>query len=527
MPKDMGTKVWLRHVAVAAAYALLYGLARQLSFPNWNLFAGLRFCALLFVPYRYWPALVVGEFLPLAYTGITCGPKYGWLWAATFMVPPMLFIMPVVRWCRGRRRIFPTRNSTGVNVFLACALSVSAIATAVNMGTFGLMRGPQVEAFHYQAHAVASWYFIGNYIGILTIVPLLLLAREELCSTDKHRIWSKLSESRLVMDTVCLFLPSLALLVWLASLYANQEARMAMFLPVAWLALRHGWRGAALGGTAASIAVAQTIPAAHDSNTLSALVFVAFTVSTMMLLGGRIALLHERERRERRDAQLAFAVAQRNAHLGELQLQQISHALEQMSGSIQDSYTQLLGRLRCLLPGSDERSYYRQAAVAQHQIYRLADSLYPVALREQGLQAALREGSVPRALDEAGIAYWCEITGTGLDQLSKSVHMALYRLSCEAVALACAERNISRIHVGLRCGSFHGRRWALLRVESRRDYERLSRVRWDDLAPALRGSGLGLGALKDRAAVFGGRVRVRSLPDCSRISIILFDSDIH
>jgi len=243
------------------------------------------------------------------------------------------------------------------------------------------------------------------------------------------------------------------------------------------------------------------------------------------MLGARIAVLHQREERERTDSRLALAMAQRNVYLGELQLRQTSYALEQMSGAIQASYTQLLGRLRCLLPGTDERTYYRQAAVAQHQIYRLADSLYPLSWRDRGLPAALREGSIPRALDEGGIVYWCDIQGD-VEQLSTSVHMALYRLASEAIAVACAKRNVSKVRLRLRGGLSGGRRWAVLCVDSDVDYERLARVRWDDIQSALGGSGMGLGALKDRAGIFEGKVHVRAHGTGNRISLMLFDPEI-
>lgn len=530
MLRAMGRSTWLRHVAVAIAYALAYLLLRHFSFSHWLISTGLRFSALLFVPYRYWPALLVGETAALAENAIACAGEYGWLWGVGFMVPPMLFLMPLVRWCREHRRLFPSPTTTNINVLLFCAFLASVIWTAVNMATFSLMRGPAVDAFHYRAVVVAGWYFIGSYMGAITVAPLILLVREEWHSANRQRLWTRLSESPMVMETVCLLLPSLALLAWLASGPAgdaSQEARIAMFLPVAWLSLRHGWRGAAVGGTAACAAVVLTMPSAHDSGTLHALIFIAFTVTTMLMLGGRITLLHQRDERERAEARLAFAVAQRNVYLGELQLRQTSYALEQISGAIQTSYTQLLGRLRSLLPGADERNYYRQAAVTQHQIYRLADSLYPLAWRERGLLAALREGSTPRILDEAGIAYWCNISGNPqLDGLSTSLHMAAYRVACEAVALACSKRDISHIHLRLRAGSFRTRRWIVLCVDSYVEYERLGRVRWNDLIPALGGSGLGMGALKDRAAIFGGQVRTKSLPRGNRISAILFDPEI-
>lgn len=515
-------------MAVAAAYALAYSALRELTFSHWALYAGFRFSVLLFVPYRYWPSLLVAEGGSLAYVGITCADEYGWLWSTFFMVPPIAFAMPIVRWCRDRHRLFPDRTTTSMNVLLSSTFVVSLIWTAINMGTLVLMRGPRTEALHYQE--IAGRYFIGNYLGILSIVPIVLAIREELLGRGVARLWARMSESRLVLEAASLLLPSLAFLVWMAvgptGRTGQEEARIAMFLPVAWLALRHGWRGAAVGGTAASIAVVLTMPSIHDGATVQAQSFIAFATTTLLLLGGRIAVLNEREAREKAGVRMALGVAQRNIYLGELQLRQTSHALEQMSGALQASYTQLLGRLRCLLPNVDERTYYRHAAVTQHQMYRLADSLYPMAWRERGLSAALREGSMPRALDEAGIAYWCDADGDALAGLSTSLHMAVYRLTCEAVSLACAKQNISRIHVRLRCGSFGGRRWVVLRVDSKVDFERLSKVRWDDLIPALGGSGLGMGALKDRAAIFEGKVRSRSSGEGNRLSVILFDPDI-
>jgi glucose-6-phosphate-specific signal transduction histidine kinase len=529
MPRELWKSAWLRHVAVAIAYALAYTAAHHLSFSHWAVFAGVRLSALLFVPYRYWPALAVGEGAALVGNAVDCASVYGWWWGATYMVPPMLFAMPVVRWCRDRRRLFPTSSTTNMNVLLLTIFLVALIGTAVNMGTYSLMRGVEVEDFKVKGLVVAGWYFVGNYMAMLALVPLVLLVREALLTSDGGRLWARLSESRLFLDTVCLLLPALALLVWLASSAAgeaSQEARVAMFLPVAWLSLRHGWRGAAVGGTVASIAVVLSMPAVEDSDTLHAQVFVAFTTTTMLMLGGRIAALHERETRGLIDARVAFAVAQRNLSLGELQLRQTSHALEQMSGLVQASYTQLLGRLRCLLPGTDERTYYRQAALTQHQMYRLADSLFPLAWRERGLHSALREGAMPRALDEAGIAYWCSIRGADVEGLSSNLRIALYRLACEAVTLACSKRDISRINLQLRCGSFGGRRWAVLCVDTEVDYAQLGKVRWDELSPAFGSSGLGLGAIKDRATIFGGRARKRPLVHGHRISAILYDSDI-
>ena len=524
MRRGTGRSIWLLHVAVALAYALGYSLLREVSYSHWVLFGGFRLSALLLVPYRYWPALLAGEVGPLTYISLSCLDSFGWAWSAVMLVPPIGAAMPIARWCREQRRLFPTKATTSMNMLLLCALLVSIVWAAMNLAALAVVRLPS-GALPLQYGMAAGRYFLGNYLGVLTLVPLVLLIREELIAVPTRRLWARMSESRLALDSVSLLLPSLALLVWLGSGIgdANQAARVAMFLPVAWLAARHGWRGAAVGGTAASIAVVLTMPGVYDTGTMQAQVFIAFTITTMLLLGARIASLHQREQQESAEARTVLAMARRNVYLGEMQLRQTSFALEQMSRTIESTHNQLLGKLRFLLPGTDGRQYYRQAASTEQRMYRLADRLYPLAWSERGLPAALREGSLPRALDEAGIAYWCEIGSGGLSQLSTDVHLALYRLVCEAIACACAERDIGRIDLRLRGGIFGGRRWAVLRVDSYAEEGASSRVRWDGLLPILGGSGLGMAAINDRVGVFEGKARARQFGGGHRISLMLFD----
>ena len=66
----------------------------------------------------------------------------------------------------------------------------------------------------------------------------------------------------------------------------------------------------------------------------------------------------------------------------------------------------------------------------------------------------------------------------------------------------------------------------MLCVDSDVDYDRLARVRWDDLLSALGGTGMGLGALKDRAGIFEGKVHARARGNGNRISMILFDPEL-
>lgn len=526
---QMGTRAraLLGHVLVAVAYAIGFALLRQISFSHWLVFAGLRLAALLLVPYRYWPALAIGEMGPLAYTGITWLDQFGWLWSMLIMVPPIGLAMPVVYWCRERLHVLPSKSAINMGALLLCTLLVSVIWTVSNMGILAAAQLPPGYP-PLQYGVLAARWMLGNYLGVLTLTPLILLLREDLLATPLREFAKRISDSRLALESLSLLLPALALLTWFgsgASGNVRQAAQMAMFLPVVWLALRHGWRGAAIGGTAASIAIVLMMPARYDDDTLRAQVFVAFTITTMLLLGARIAALNQREQQERADFRLTLALAQRNVHMGEMQLRKASEALEQIRATVHSVYQHRPGHSRQLLPDSDERSYQRQAAGTQEQLYRLADSLYPLAWEERGLPAALREGSMARVLDETGLLYRCDIRGGALGQLSPAVQMTLYRLAFEAIVCACADRDITDIGVRLRSGAFGGRLWAVLCVDSRASQQRVGRVRWDELVPRLAkaSTGMGLEAMRDRAEIFEGRVRARALPQLSRISIMLFE----
>lgn len=516
----------IRHALVALAYGAVFVLLRQVSFSHWVLFAGLRLCMLLFVPTRYWAALAIGEMVPLAWTAIPYGHLYGWIWAVLYTMPPIALAMPVVRWCLRRTGMLRpgTPVASHLGDFLLCTVLASVVWTATNLATMAVTRLPAGYVPPTFGELAARW-FLGNYIGVLTIVPLLLALRDVAGRIPPSRWREALNRSQMLPDVILLLLPALALLGWLAMGATGQAvaqvARMSMFLPVAWLALRQGWYGAAIGGASASLAVVLTKPSIADVATMQGQVFIAFTITTMLLLGGRITALRLREQREQEEVRRALALAQRNVQLGELQLRQMADAIEEVRESVQGTFGLLLERLRHLPPSNAEREYRRRAAITQQQLFRLADSLYPVAWRDSGVEAALRSGSIARALDECGVRYWCEVDGPGLESMAGDVRLSLYRLVCEAVASACASRHVSDITVRVRTMMLGGQRCAVLRVDSATQADHANHVRREDLLLRLSSSGLGLDAIRDRVEAFQGKVRVRSRGAGERLSLLL------
>lgn len=530
--EDPLDKKWLPHVAVALAYAAGFALLRSVSFSHWELIAGFRLSVLLLAPYRYWPALLLGEMGPLAYTALECMDRFGLVWACVFMLPPMAWSMPIAYFCRERLRVISRIEGTvDISHLLICALLVSLICTGRDTLTMALTKLPQDYVLPSYRVLMARW-FLGNYLGILTLVPLVMLFRQRWTGLFKRKVVRRVIGGRAWMELLPFLVALLALLFWSlggASDDARQTLQMLMFVPVVWLSLRRGWQGAAIGGTLASLMVVFLMPSRYDQQTLQAETFLSFAITAMLLLGGRIAILVERGFRESREACLALALAQRNVQLAEAQLRQAAQAMQQVRETVQAGHHSTMVQLRHLLPGIGEREYSRHATEAQEQLYHFADTLYPSNLEKRGISSALREGPVARALDEAGVVYWCDTPETGLEQLSQPLRMALYRLTNESIAQLCRRRSVSNVHVRLRVGSFGGRLWAVLCVDGVSQPERLERVRWDALLPRIMcgSADMGMETIRNRVGIFQGHARSRSMRcagrQTSRISMIVFE----
>ncbi|WP_266157599.1 MASE1 domain-containing protein [Dyella silvatica] len=522
---------WLRQVAVVAVYALSYGLLRQVSFVHWFLPAGLRLLCLLFVPYRYWPAMIVGEMLPLAKISYDCLDQFGPVYALIKLFPPIVLAMPIVRWCRSRLSLFDAQHSVRMSTLLFCTLLVSMV-TAVRDISFLYTLREQPPGENPMFWDWGSQYFLGNYLGILTVVPLALLIRDIWREGTPNTLWKRLSRNRLVFDGVGLLLPALVLLTWLAANVSGDfslVARMAMFMPVAWMALRHGWSGVALAGSAASLCVALITPDESDAITLQAQVFISFAITTLLMLGARIATLRVHEEKERMDGQLALQLAQQGLYLGELRMCQTADALEQVGSAIQQSHNRFLERLRNMLSTTEERVYYRQAIATQQQVFRLADSIYPRTLQSRGFPSTLNNGPIAKAMDDMGIAYDSNLSGRGWSRLDPGVQIALYRLACEAVVhLFEQSQSIDQLRLVLRAGETHGRRWAVLKIDAVFDRSKASREpkqnEWEELSYRLGVGGLGLDAIRDRARIYGGAIHTRSTSKGARLSLLLHDT---
>ncbi|HTC26289.1 MASE1 domain-containing protein [Dyella sp.] len=530
MLKSIAENKWVRQIAVALGYALIYTVLRPYSGGVWTVTAGLRLSCLLLFPYRYWPALIVGEGAAILAFYYPLAERFGSLWVAVNSIPPMLIGAPVVWWCTRKLGLFPSKRTIKLKALLFCIATLSLIWVATSFAS-GFTASASASVSHHYQWIEIPYSVLGKYVGILTIVPLALALklRERLPWRAQLNQWAK---SRLTLDIAMLLLPTLAVLVWMyrsASVDVRQVIHMAMFLPVAWLTSKHGWRAAAIGTTVVMFCIFIGTVSQPDLGLVETQAFIAFASTSLFALGVRISAQNALEEQERLNAHAAVKLAQQGLYACELRMRQTAQALEQIGGTLQLTHTRLLNRFKHMLPLTEGQTYFKQAATTQNQVYRLAESMHPTAWRERGLPAALRE-TIARSLDESGMAYRFQLKGRGLSQLSSGVHAAIYRLACEAVVYICEQQEWSSVAITLRGGLTNGQQWAMLRVEGITQPSHVNDPIYTkcdsrQLALKLGTNGLGIAAMRDHVRLYEGDLHVRRIDDKIQISALVHDAN--
>lgn len=286
-------EVWGQHVAIAAAYVGFYEICRHLSVTQWMLMSGLRLACMVLLPTRYWPALVLGEELPLLENALLWGHKFGVLWALLAAVPMALLWIPVLKPLRNRWPVYSTAGGFQMAAFLSANLLTAAISAATTTVILVVsLRHMPGESSDIAAGDYFRAYLLGAYLGGLTLTPTVVGLYERFRALGGQPLTVRaVGRSALLRDLLGWVLPSLAVLTWMAlatsSETLRQVARLAMLVPVLGMTWRHSWHGTAMAGFAASAATALTSQAFLDSQMVHAQVILAMALSGALLWSAR------------------------------------------------------------------------------------------------------------------------------------------------------------------------------------------------------------------------------------------------
>lgn len=524
---------WQMHVGVAVGYGLLYLLIHPLSTAHWPIHTGVRLACLLLFPYRFWPALLAGEAVSNFCEVYPCLDSLGLAWVIARSIPPFIFVMPIVWWCRTYVPPLPARRVIDIKALIICVLLVS-LGGMLYSTLAGFVATPADGSSAFGP----SWvilFFLGPYLAILSVTPWVLMIGLDYRRGHLREQVKKILASKLTLEIGLFLVPLIVLLEW-PDIHGNEQIKllipMAMFVPLTWLTLKHGWRGAAVGCPIVIACIALPVPLENLFEEklfpTAAQVFLVLSVTGLFALGARISEQLTHEQAERRSALNVQRLARQSIHIHEQRMRRTSRALEYLAGNLHMTNAGLFERMRRVVPNVESHAFYKQAMTTQSQMYRLAESMHPLAWRERGLPAALNE-TIARALDEAGIAYRCDITGRGFTRLAPSVLAATYRTACEAVVYMCARLACTSVHLTLRGGETNGRRWVVLRVEG--TLEPVGTVNavypngerhW--LPSTLGASALELTEIRDQVSIFDGILHTEVFRDGLRITALLHDA---
>lgn len=508
----------LHFLALLLGYPLAHQVAYAVASLVWYPPAGMRFAIFLLVRPAWWlPALAANELFDW------------WLhperWELRFR-DPVWFCALVTGSALGplllrRRRIAGIDSLSSVGWLLGAMLLSSAAASLVNVSW------PYRDASGEVAHGGLSLdvlflqMMLGDYLGMLILVPLALMCFRQPPEASHWHAWRT--------DVPLVLAPVLAAAAWILRGADHYQTYLFIsglcLVPVMYLAFRSSWRGAALGLAAATAIVGVSgwangqIPA-----TTGGQFFIAVTGSAVLVLGVAIEALRSSQDSLRRQN---VTLAARNARLDELATQLRDTARRNLSlsedlrrwitGEVHDEIGQNLTALQVHLKIAQARAVPAEVLAPMREVVSsmrrsvsgLLAGLRPVELDEFGLVLALREGAIRDTVEAAGLAYSLSIGGDPdlLSALDSDSQTAIYRVVQEAATNTVRHARAGRFRV-------------LVRARETRAGIQVLLCCVDDgigIPGTRRPGGIGLRCMEDRVVSFGGRVRIRSGAQGTRI----------
>lgn len=491
-------------LALAALYALACWATRQISLDQFYLPAGIRVAALLLCPPRLWGYLILGEYAYFAQMRYPMIDRYGLPWvvlASACLIPAVALVVAL------HRRHLATCGEAWMLSIAAWA----ALATAVLKLGLAHLLWPTPPSDPILGTAIR--YVLGDYIAIITVVPLALLWSRRSAGHDwsSWRQWPTLAPL-----AALLVLGSAAIWAGASSDPAKTSLQLLMALPAVVLTCMHGWRGAALAVPLLNMLISvgtpsSGLPGSFDERTFMTLQIVAVAGTALLALGSRISQ-HYHHHAHQDQAGRQAADFSRNAHIAnEMDLRQRALALRRIADDIETSLGETADLLKLHGHHEPARRLLGTATSHSRQFRELTSMVYPAELEQLGLYLALQASGIHHAWDATDRLGRHQLQGDPC-QLNLGLQLATYRTLAEAVSLLLnGERG--QIQVRARCGRRGTQRGIVVTVGLLDRYRTLSD---DTVALARR-------RLSARPIAYGGRVDFRG----NRIRMLLLDSPAH
>ena len=502
---------WARSILIVAVYLAGHYLLVLPANLYWHPPAGWRFLFLLFTPMRLWPWLLLGEWAIYLPDGLDKVTGHGGFMVfftlgrmAGLMAGPWLLL-------RASPPLLDD-NARSMQRLLG-AMAVSAFGNAI----FNAWR-PFAEAEVFSTLQIFLQIVLGDINGMLLMVPLGLMLLLHRPGREVMHRW-KLDAARVLLPSMLLY----GVVIMNSPQHVYFFATALCALPVLYFALRSGWRGVAVSLPVASIAVA-TVSIASDNTALATQVqlFLVVVGVASLLLGASVDELSARNRvLESANVRLDKAseelreAARRNLGLSEDLRRWITSELHDELGQ---NLTALQTRLKLAERKTAASDQFAPAwdiiANMRHSVSGLMASLRPAGLDEFGLVSALHNGTIHELVETSGLTYHIQIDDHAdiLARLDNNTQTAIYRIVQEAATNAVRHANAGNVHVRLRARHIAGHIRIGMSVSD--DGQGIA-----SHARQKQKHGIGLQGICDRVLLLGGRLRIRSDSDGTRLLV--------
>jgi glucose-6-phosphate-specific signal transduction histidine kinase len=483
--------VWL------VIYPILWVGLFTVSGPFWFLPAGLRLATLWLLPRRRWLLMALAEWSGIVALNLWTGVHESQLAFLVATILPWLVYAAVVRAAGASTSPAITPQSmvrlllTGLGAASANGLALTAI---------GLLDQP-IKA----PGATIFMFAIGDFLGIVTVAPLLLILRER--ALDPSRSWQPLLASGAVLLPAAVVIASTALPLPDNTRYPV----MLAMLPLLWLAFHYGWRACAVAMAMLGVALGFVGPGTGGRWEPGQLqLLIAALAGGSLLLGVSSDALRTQGHalRSTTDMLSMRTQALRDAanRLASQQEQERRRLGAELHDQLGQDMTAIATRLRLTERRTDDpqlrddlRAIGHLVSSAHTHLRDAINHLHPLLLDRFGLARALAVGPVAEMVRARGIDYRCLIRGE-IERLPTDMATTLYRI--------CQEAATNGVRHG--CG---GRIHFEITLDPARDGADLT-LRVDDDAGAIElhdeGPGHGLQGIHDRANALGAAYRFDS-----------------
>ena len=470
--------------AYSGSWVFLFGFSHAF----WFLPAGLRFVALMYMRPVYWPVLIVGEWLGIAYLNEQQND-----YASVFehIIPIYLpsLVYPIVIGLMLRIKSLKINGAIGQAdlVPISAAIIVAALTSATCL--FMLVSGDNsfLVFEEYSVDGIFS-YALGDISGVLFVWSSLEFIKTFIVMDQSARRGFAKNAAYLTLPFVIAFSLLLPVFEW--------AALALMFIPIVFLALRSGWAGATFSLMVLNIIAGFYFWQSGDTAVLfDTQIFMISVGFTGLFLGATVSHQSDLTTDIRN-------ISQRLITTQETERNRIARDLHDHIGQVLTALTLRVAILRKQAPAELEEDFDlldQLAARAFHDVRETVRQLSPRELSNFGLSKLIENPLFHEMLATVNITYTTSID-EGITDIPQQLQIAVFRISQEALSNITKHSSATECTLTLELLDQKGNKTVRLKIQDNgAGFDTDNYVQ-----------GHGLQNIKDRVQSFLGRVELSS-----------------